>query len=199
MEYAKKLILVPEERMQTVLHLSDLDQQMNDIIKRKDLIESEKATLYLQILQKYINFPQDDKPSENHSEMPPAPPPANKAEPSIEESVIKTAPVKYREIAKHILEHLKKNKNILSWTPSGEIIFNEQLVEKTNISALISNFLRNRKALPPGTHIFQRALKDSKLPVIFDVNKKLYSELKVVKPKVHEMYAKKRSWLQYKQ
>ncbi|GBM56825.1 hypothetical protein AVEN_227335-1 [Araneus ventricosus] len=125
MEYAKKLLLVPEERMQAVIHLSDLDQQMNDILKRKDLLESDKATLYLQILQKYINFPQDDKSSEDHSEMPPVPPPSSNTEPSIEGNVIKTAPVRYRNIAKNILEHLKKHKDILCWTPSGEIIFND--------------------------------------------------------------------------
>ncbi|GBM40974.1 hypothetical protein AVEN_250300-1 [Araneus ventricosus] len=198
MEYAKKLLLVPEERMQAVIHLSDLDQQMNGILKRKDLLESDKATLYVQILQNYIKIPQDDKSSEDHSEISPVLPLSSNTEPSIEENVNKTAPVSYRNITKNILEHLKKHKDILSWTPFGEIIFNDQLVEKTNISSLINNFLTNRKIHPPGVQIFHKALKNAKLPVIYDVNKKLYHEFKIGKPKVHQMYARRRSWMELK-
>ena len=56
MKFSKKLVLVPEDRVQVTEHLSELDQRMQNILKNKNLSEDEKATLYLQILQKYTNF-----------------------------------------------------------------------------------------------------------------------------------------------
>ncbi|GFU90555.1 uncharacterized protein TNCV_2574881 [Trichonephila clavipes] len=38
-----------------------LDKQMHTILQRKDITDEEKATLYLQILQKFVNFPYPSK------------------------------------------------------------------------------------------------------------------------------------------
>lgn len=70
MDHAKKLLLVPQERLTHFVydHLSDLDNQMHDILKKRGLAESEKAMLYQQILQKYVKYPfprQGNWPSEN--------------------------------------------------------------------------------------------------------------------------------------
>ncbi|GFY78744.1 hypothetical protein TNIN_374141 [Trichonephila inaurata madagascariensis] len=59
MEHTKKFVLLPEERLQNFVseQLSELDEQMQSILRNKNMDDSEKATLYLQILQKYVNFP----------------------------------------------------------------------------------------------------------------------------------------------
>ncbi|GFT89313.1 uncharacterized protein TNCV_4386111 [Trichonephila clavipes] len=41
--------------------MSTLDKQMHTILQRKNITDEEKATLYLQILQKFVNFPYPKK------------------------------------------------------------------------------------------------------------------------------------------
>ncbi|GFW21692.1 hypothetical protein TNCV_3799811 [Trichonephila clavipes] len=59
MEHTKKFVLVPEERLRQFaeIHLTDLDKEMHKILRKPNLSDQEKATLYTQILQKYTNFP----------------------------------------------------------------------------------------------------------------------------------------------
>ncbi|GFW82400.1 uncharacterized protein TNCV_3818801 [Trichonephila clavipes] len=59
---------VPEERVQVTEHLSELDQRMKNILHNKDLTEEEKTILYIQVLQKYTHFS-----NENRRESEPVP------------------------------------------------------------------------------------------------------------------------------
>ncbi|GFS53102.1 hypothetical protein TNCV_4516601 [Trichonephila clavipes] len=61
MEFSKKFVLVPEERVQVTEHLSELDQRMKNILHNKDLTEEEKTILYLQVLQKYTHFSTENR------------------------------------------------------------------------------------------------------------------------------------------
>ncbi|GFX73889.1 hypothetical protein TNCV_397001 [Trichonephila clavipes] len=94
MEFSKKFVLVPEERVQVTEHLSELDQRMKNILHNKDLTEEEKKTiLYLQVLQKYTHFS-----NENRRESEPVPNEASLSEnqeteslkENLKESVVKT-------------------------------------------------------------------------------------------------------------
>ncbi|GBO11297.1 hypothetical protein AVEN_245959-1 [Araneus ventricosus] len=73
MDHAKKYVLVPEERLKQFAEekLSELDRQMRDILKKKNLEDPEKATLYLQALQKYVNFPFPLDKDMKQEEIPP--------------------------------------------------------------------------------------------------------------------------------
>ncbi|GFX68497.1 uncharacterized protein TNCV_2432041 [Trichonephila clavipes] len=53
---------------QVTEHLSELDQRMKNILHNKDLTEEEKTILYLQVLQKYTHFS-----NENRRESEPVP------------------------------------------------------------------------------------------------------------------------------
>ncbi|GFU58583.1 uncharacterized protein NPIL_83341 [Nephila pilipes] len=68
MEHTKKFVLVPEKRLRKFAEdrLSTLNKQMRAILQRKNITDEEKATLYLQILQKLVNFPY---PSKNYGVM----------------------------------------------------------------------------------------------------------------------------------
>ncbi|GFY22695.1 hypothetical protein TNCV_2179561 [Trichonephila clavipes] len=93
MEFSKKFVLVPEERVQVTEHLSELDQRMKNILHNKDLTEEEKTILYLQVLQKYTYFS-----NENRRESEPVPNEASLSEnqeteslkENLKESVVKT-------------------------------------------------------------------------------------------------------------
>ncbi|GFS65520.1 uncharacterized protein TNCV_2469071 [Trichonephila clavipes] len=84
---------VPEEGVQVTEHLSELDQRMKNILHNKDLTEEEKTILYLQVLQKYTHFS-----NENRRESEPVPNEASLSEnqeteslkENLKESVVKT-------------------------------------------------------------------------------------------------------------
>ncbi|GFY50925.1 hypothetical protein TNIN_466451 [Trichonephila inaurata madagascariensis] len=61
MEFSKKFVLVPEERVQVMEHLSELDKRMKNILNNKDLTEEEKTVLNLQVLQKYRHFSNENR------------------------------------------------------------------------------------------------------------------------------------------
>ncbi|GFW16559.1 uncharacterized protein TNCV_2351831 [Trichonephila clavipes] len=133
----KKFVLVPEERVQVTEHLSELDQRMKNILHNKDLTEKEKTILYLQVLQKYTYFS-----NENRRESEPVPNEASLSEnqeteslkENLKESVVKTekevfedeifriVPARYKEKAKNIFQFLKLQESF-SWNSDGEIIY----------------------------------------------------------------------------
>ncbi|GFY35308.1 uncharacterized protein TNCV_796631 [Trichonephila clavipes] len=185
MEFSKKFVLVPEERVQVTEHLSELDQRMKNILHNKDLTEEEKTILYLQILQKYTHFS-----NENRRESEPVPNEASLSEnqeteslkENLKESVVKTekevfedeifriVPARYKEKAKNIFQFLKLQESF-SWNSDGEIIYKNTVIPGSNIAFLVNDFLRNRKSAPEGRYVFLRALNDVNLPKNLDVNK----------------------------
>jgi hypothetical protein len=199
MEFSKKLVLVPEDRVQMVEHLSELDQRMQNILRSKNLSEDEKATLYLQILQKYTHFsierttPESVPEPEITTEEEEAEPIVKTEQDEFEEKVVSAAPVQYKDTAKDIFQFLK-SQNSLKWNNKGEIVYQEELVPRTNIVDLVSDLLRNRKKAPVGRNVFLNALRDIKFPVHFDVSEKLNKSVKIVKRKP-TMYARKRTWI----
>ncbi|GBN93479.1 hypothetical protein AVEN_83820-1 [Araneus ventricosus] len=50
------MVLIPEDRAEIVDNLSGLDAKMQNILQRKDLLESEKANQHLQVLQKFVKI-----------------------------------------------------------------------------------------------------------------------------------------------
>ncbi|GFU83866.1 uncharacterized protein TNCV_3851881 [Trichonephila clavipes] len=115
---AKNLYWYPK-KVQVTEHLSELDQRMKNILHNKDLTEEEKTILYLQVLQKYTHFS-----NENRRESEPVPNEASLSEnqeteslkENLKESVVKTekevfedeifriVPARYKEKAKNIFQ-----------------------------------------------------------------------------------------------
>ncbi|GFT85125.1 transposable element Tcb2 transposase [Trichonephila clavipes] len=61
MEFSKKFVLVPEERVEVMEQISELDQRMKNILHNEDLTEEEKTILYLRVLQKYTHFSNENR------------------------------------------------------------------------------------------------------------------------------------------
>ena len=204
MEYSKKFVLIPEDRVQVTEHLSEMDQQMKSILQSKELTDSEKATLYLQILQKYTNF-STHKVNDMSEESAPIAEPVVKQEDDVEENTINMVPVRYKNIAKDILEYLRGH-TLLEWNSKGEIIYKGEIIPHTNIAYLINELLRNKKKQSvKGFDVFINILGNIQFPMHLDVNKKLYKNennaknhfgngKNVMKP---IMYARKNTWLTF--
>lgn len=177
MEYSKKFLIVPEERKHAIEHLTELDEKMSHILKKRDLNESEKAALYLQVLQKYVSyqFPAEkENTSFEHTEVPLVKKEdectgVSKEEPFLDE-LMKTAPVKYKSQARAIYQHVKP-----SLSPQGELVYQNRVVPGSSMVTLINHFLRRRKKSVIGQKLFYELLKN--LPSSYDVHRKLYSEL----------------------
>ncbi|GFX75230.1 uncharacterized transposon-derived protein F54H12.3 [Trichonephila clavipes] len=144
-----------------------------------------KTILYLQVLQKYTHFS-----NENRRESEPVPNAASLSEnqeteslkENLKESVVKTekevfedeifriVPARYKEKAKNIFQFLKLQESF-SWNSDGEIIYKNTVIPGSNIAFLVNDFLRKRKSAPEGRYVFLRALNDVNLPKNLDVNK----------------------------
>ncbi|GFV42635.1 uncharacterized protein TNCV_843051 [Trichonephila clavipes] len=194
MEFSKKFVLVPEERVEVMEQISELDQRMKNILHNEDLTEEEKTILYLRVLQKYTHFS-----NENRKESESVPNETSLSEnqeteslkENLKESVVKTekevfedeifriVPARYKEKAKNIFQFLKLQESFI-WNSDGEIIYKNTVIPGSNIAFLVNDFLRNRKSVPEGRYVFLRALNDINLPKNLDENNKLYGNNKII-------------------
>ncbi|GBM90949.1 hypothetical protein AVEN_275234-1 [Araneus ventricosus] len=205
------MVLIAEDRAEIVEHLSDLDAKMQNILQRKDLLESEKTNQYLEVLQKFIKIqhPQQNVETTEIQEIATQEnqePESVPEEDVITTKILKSASVRYLNTVKNILYFLKDNQSILSWTPEGEIVYKGQRIPRTNIVSLVTDLLRNRKKSPSGFKEFQAALKEMKIPATYIVNRKIFKvdpvkifkDNSVKKPKsTKRMYAKRNTWITY--
>lgn len=167
MDHAKKFILMPMDRAQhfSEEHVSELDQQMQTILSRK-MSDSEKATLYLQVLQKFVKFPEmnEAKP------LPQEPETFDSHPTDIKKDVTEAAPVRYKNVAKNILLFLQSRPDVFSWTPTKELVLRGSVQPHTNIEALILHLIKNKKLKPLGFDQFQSALDENNFPESFVKN-----------------------------
>ncbi|GBO31535.1 hypothetical protein AVEN_69494-1 [Araneus ventricosus] len=109
------MVLIPEDRAEIMDHLSDLDAKIEHILRRKDLIECEKANRYLQVLQKFVKIQHPQQTVENseieETRIPEYQEPeiAPEEEDTITAKILKTAPFRYLTTVKNILDFLKDN------------------------------------------------------------------------------------------
>ncbi|GFV71135.1 uncharacterized protein TNCV_410181 [Trichonephila clavipes] len=179
MEHTKKFVLVPEERLRQFaeIHLTDLDKEMHKILRKPNLSDQEKATLYTQILQKYTNFP---LPTQNITE----PIHEVKSEDfntnekkefdrmnssdeiriNIENEILNQMPLKRRYQAEKIMELLQQNSASLSWTNEKELMIKNKILPNTNIVDLVAFLLKDRKTEPNGLRNFIDILKEFDFP-----------------------------------
>ncbi|GFS59624.1 uncharacterized protein TNCV_2581311 [Trichonephila clavipes] len=213
MEHSKKFVLLPEERLQNFVseQLSELDEKMQSILRNKNMNDSEKVTLYLQILQKYVNFPFPKEINEDMQEPQMEFKNSNaedlksvilnedskealgfiKQETSaenIEQEIEKSAPKKYKAIIKKIILFIQKHREEIYWTPDKELIVDGKIIRNTNVVHLITHLVRDRKIKPFGFESFDEFLKRKKFPSNFVKNKYL---------KTKTLYAKPLSWIDY--
>ena len=214
MEHAKKYFLVPQERLSQFVYdqLSELDRLMHDILKKKNLQTVEKVALYQQALQKYVKFPvpqQSDKYLENDKEMQ-----SDKTtdknlkedmkiesretseetttvqSDDVEQEMVKSVPSKFQRTVKEIIDFMRQPNSSVFWTPDKELVLNGKVLKNTNIVALATHFVRDRKRKPQGFEKFYETLMKNKVPPIYVKNKYLQSESLFAKPIAWDSYEK---------
>lgn len=188
MEHTKKMILVDPRMLDSLQQtsltspavpdatshsLSEMDRVMRDIIDRKDVDVNSKADLYQQVLWRFLKrYGQfKDKPLgkvEMSQPTPVIPPDGEvlaKTTSKIEDRVLSSVPKTLQNKARLLLDHVKDNADV-GWNERGELVYQGQTVEGTNMSDLVNDMLRQRKKAedPRGWEIFAQALKAANVP-----------------------------------
>lgn len=156
----------------TMVHL---DNEMQDILNRKDVPEDAKVKLYQQVLQRHLIY--DDKrepakvqlmvktPSQPTIEVLAEGPMAVKDQPdTIEEEIMESAPKNAKNKVQLLLKRMKQDPN-LGWTEKGELMVEGKVVPHTRVNDLVQDVLRKRKHYQPrGWETFAKALADNNVP-----------------------------------
>ena len=190
MKHSQKIILVPENNLDnylrqqrlmtppTVAKMAQLDGEMKTVLDRNDTSQDEKAKLYSQILENYLHF----KGKRNVEVTKPVPiafagDARKNAAPSVPSTrevinkgqsigaIVELLPKTLQSKAKMILEKIKDNPQVLSWNEKGELKYQGETVPNTNITNLVSDYLRHRRNKKPnGFELFTKGLKQINLP-----------------------------------
>lgn len=169
--------------------LVQLNEDMWDVIRRSDLSPHDKYVQYQQLLQRYLSLGEQYElrgPRRQRRPPPPsieaAPPPPEAAAAAEEEQqqqqgtaasssstwedrVVDVMPSTFRNKAKNLLKHIRGVKD-LSWTPSGEMVYQGVTVPQSHIIDLVRDMMSERTTVedPVGWETFALALKRSNVP-----------------------------------
>lgn len=187
MEYARKVVLVPEERFNRHIaseeQLSDLDKEMKKILFSKEH-DDVKIKLYNEVLQKRINIslqnlpvkPDERKPVEETARKDEVGKDKVKREQtgdtSMETIIYDTVPKNLKRYAQNIVSVFKKHSNVVSWNSKGEFIFRGNVMRNSNIADLVDGLLRHNKNIHglPASAEFLQVVKEVNLPSTYIKN-----------------------------
>ncbi len=144
MEHAKKMALVPQNLMSTMMqqlrptpstYMSELDTEMKKILDDTATPTDVKAKQYSQALHRFLEIRQQELPQ-------PVKEPVQFEKPPLgESSVIEGLPNLFRNKARMLFSHLKTNPQ-LSWNDMNELVYKGQAIPNSNIIDLIHMYTR---------------------------------------------------------
>ena len=218
MNHTKRVILVPENRLERLQQrqqiltppvtqtLKNLDSEMSDILSSKQLGDEAKATLYNQVLQRYLIYYDQRKGQPLHVKLTtPKPVESPKPEESEETSkestaeaetiptsaeeqeVMKSVPKLYKAGARQLLDKIKEHRDVLNWNEKGELMYENKPITGPQVVDLFNDKLRHRKGLEPvGWSVFARGLSRMNVPENIVRNPQRQSALQEFKARVRE-------------
>ena len=215
MQHAKRMVVVPESLLSKVRHqqnvqgspltqkLSSLDSEMDQVLRRTDLEEDEKVQLYNQTLQRYLNFYEQRKDQplkvkvESHPSVPIRTEVQNRSmmnndggetkPDEIENEVLQTVPKTLKAKASHIMNKIKKNKDVMHWNGKGELVYHGETIPGTHVVDLIRDVVKERKSFDPnGWQFFARGLAKLNLPFDWFSNDRRKEVMRQFKTRIDE-------------
>ena len=181
----KRLVLMPEHMAENTTQskplvppltsqVNHLDSEMDSLLKRQDITQDEKARLYSQILQRYLNYHDkrmsqpvrvsvvSSKPTTEKSETQPEPVdlPDN-----IETDILESVPPTMKTRARQLVKKLKENKDLITWDDKAQLVYEGKPIPGSNVVDLVNDALRHKKNFNPhGWRLFAKALSDVNIP-----------------------------------
>ena len=208
------MVLVPEntlersQQRQQILTppvtqtLKNLDSQMSDILSSKELDDEAKATLYNQVLQRYLTYYDQRKGQPLHVKLT-TPKPVETLKPAeseestaqaetipisaVEQEVIKSVPKLYKTGARQLLDKIKENRDVLHWNEKGELVYENKPISGSHMVDLVNDILRHHKGFEPmGWSVFARGLARMNVPENIVRNPQRQSAIREFKARVRE-------------
>ncbi|KAI8479494.1 hypothetical protein Bbelb_240640 [Branchiostoma belcheri] len=180
-----------QEQMSPLLNTAvGLDAEMRSVLERPDLQDDEKATLYQQLLQRYLTY-RDKRRTEpvtvrvvssstpgtksttdtdvKVSASPTTPTASGKDATTSgkdEQDILDAFPKTMKSRARQILNVIKhKGGDVISYDDQGQLLFNKQVVPGSNVADLIRDALQMRRGFNPvGWRSFARGLASINAP-----------------------------------
>ena len=212
------MILVPENTLERLQQrqqiltppmtqtLKNLDSEMSDILSSKQLDDEAKATLYNQVLQRYLTYYDQRKGQPLHVKLTtPKPVETPKSEESeeaskestaeaetiptlaVEQEVMKSVPKLYKAGARQLLDKIKEHRDVLNWNEKGELMYENKPITGSHVVDLVNDMLRHRKGFEPvGWSVFARGLARMNVPENIVRNPQRQSAIREFKTRVRE-------------
>ena len=172
------MVLVPEntlERLQqrqqiltppVTQTLKNLDSEMSDILSSKELDDEAKATLYNQLLRRYLTYydqrkgqplhvklttpkPVETPKPEESKESTEEPAPEKSISTTVEEEVIKSVHKIYKKGARQLLDKMKENRDVFAWNDKGELVYENKPINGSHVVDLVNDTLRHLNGFEP--------------------------------------------------
>ncbi|KAI8501300.1 hypothetical protein Bbelb_106740 [Branchiostoma belcheri] len=171
-----------QEQMSPLLNTAvGLDAEMRSVLERPDLPDDEKATLYQQLLQRYLTYrdkrrtepvtvrvlssstPTTKTTTDTDVKVSASPTtPSGKEEQNILDAFPKTMKSRAQQIL-NVIKH--KGGDVISYDDQGQLLFNKQVVPGSNVADLIRDALQMRRGFNPvGWQSFARGLASINAP-----------------------------------
>ena len=213
------MILVPENTLERLQQrqqiltppvtqvLKNLDNQMGDILSNKQLDDEAKATLYNQVLQRYLTYYDQRKGQPLHVKLT-TPKPVETPKPlksdeetskestaeaetiptsAVEQEVMKSVPKLYKAGARQLLDKIKEHQDVLNWNEKGELMYENKPITGFHVVDLVNDTLRHRKGFEPvGWSVFARGLARMNVPENIVRNPQRQSAIREFKARVRE-------------
>lgn len=202
----KKLVVVPEKMLQELNDLKtknrptlpvdpevtktvDLQFEMDHLLKRNDLSESDKSRMFGESLHKF---------KQSHSKALESSLGVNDIKPvikpeikpitnsnNIHDKIIESVPPSMQRKAKLLLQSLEGHSN-LSWDHQGVMQINGKPIKGSNMIDLVNDIIRQRKTSSPpvGWQQFSQGLRDINIPKEYVGNKQRW--LTMQKPSLYD-------------
>lgn len=172
----KKFMLVPPtaiENSPLSRKLSQLDEEMRQVLEQTDVGEYTKATLYRDILSKYLNV--------KHQMQQPTPIPI--VEQSIENVPhrpisLDLFPKHFQTRAQHLLQHIEKEPT-LGWNDRGEVLVRGQPIANSHVVDIVNDLVkpkRKNNTSPKGIDGVVHVLRESNVPMSLIGNKDRFKD-----------------------
>ena len=172
MEHTKKMVVVPQELADAMLHSkryeqtettfsNSLDKSMNDVLSRQDLNDYDKVTLYNQILQRYlqrekrVTNPQpismniesnqtskEEKLDGVTKEIKPDP---------IVTGALNSVSATQKSKTKKLREWIERYRDtgVIDWNAYGEVSFDGELIKGSNLIDLVKDIVQGQRGFEP--------------------------------------------------
>ena len=175
MQHTTKMVMVPQDTYSSLLsqqkqtysptigQLSNLDQELQNVLSNPNLSTDEKYHHYQNVFGRYQNLKQQQfytKPT------PPAVDPTPYLLPVGDSNLLGGLPKQTRRKGLLLVDHLKKNKEKFQWMDSGELVINGHPIPGSNFTDLVHHVTRTRPTAkpPPGAAEFKVLLQKTNVP-----------------------------------